>query len=88
MFYLYGRYRAAWEARFRGSDALDYDEVERELKVAQVRADMDDKPADTPHTQGLLKYEPWKVIATFVTPSAAFFSVIGGLLGYLIGRGH
>ena len=62
----------------------DYDAIERELKVAQMRADIENKQADTDYKKGLIKYEPWKVVVSAFAASAAVFGVIGGVLGYFL----
>ena len=56
--------------------------------MALMRADLENKQADTAYKLGLLRYEPWKVFATAVAASAALFGAIGGVLGYLLARVH
>jgi hypothetical protein len=53
-----------------------------------MHADIDNKMADTAYKQGLLKYEPWKLVVSALTASAAVFGVIGGVLGYLLRGVH
>ena len=64
------------------------DANERELRMALMRADLENKQADTAYKLGLLRYEPWKVFATAVAASAPLFGAIGGVLGYLLARVH
>ena len=61
---------------------------ERELRMALMRADLENKQADTAYKLGLLRYEPWKVFTTAVAASAALFGAIGGVIGYLLARMH
>ena len=56
--------------------------------MALMRADLENKQADTTYKLGLLRYEPWKVFTTAVAASAALFGAIGGVLGYLLARVH
>ena len=56
--------------------------------MALMRADLQNKQADTAYEQGLLRYEPWKVFTTAVAASAALFGATGGVLGYLLARVH
>ncbi len=67
---------------------MDYDELERGLKVAQMRADIENKQADTIYKQGLVKYEPWKVVVSALAASAAIFGVLGGIAGYFLRSIH
>jgi len=68
------------------SQSLDADE--RELRMAVMRADLENKQADTAYKLGLLRYEPWKVFTTALAASAALFGSIGAVLGYLLARIH
>ncbi len=54
--------------------------------MAILRADLANKEADTEYKRGLLRYEPWKVFATAITASAAFFGALGGVIGYLLAQ--
>lgn len=56
--------------------------------MAVMRADLENKQADTAYKLGLLRYEPWKVFTTAVAASAALFGSIGAVLGYLLARIH
>jgi hypothetical protein len=50
---------------------------ERRLKILIMRAELDNKRADTEHKRGLAKYEPWKVVIGAFTAGAA---VVGGMV--------
>ena len=45
-----------------------------------MRADIENKQADTAYKQGLLRYEPWKVVTTAF---GAGFALCGGLVALL-----
>jgi hypothetical protein len=60
-------------------------EEERKLKMDQMRADIDNKQADTRYKIRLERLEPWKVIITAVGVVAVLFGVLGGLVGYKVG---
>jgi hypothetical protein len=92
VFLLYGLWGAIWEATgprprlaVGGAGGMVYDaDDEQRLKVMQMHADMDNKMADTAYKQGLLKFEPWKIVISAFAASAAVFGVIGGVLGYFL----
>ncbi len=88
LFFLYGGADATWEAArsaVGGAVGMDYTaDDEQRLKVMQMHADIDNKMADTAYKQGLLKYEPWKIVISAFAASAAVFGVIGGVLGYFL----
>jgi hypothetical protein len=67
---------------------LDYDQVQRELKVTQMPAGIENKNADRAYTQGLPQFEPRNVTATAATATVTVVGVLGGVLRYLIGRRH
>ena len=48
-----------------------------------MRADIDNKGADTAYKQGLLAYEPWKVAFAAFATGAALVGAIVGLESYL-----
>ena len=48
--------------------------------MALMRADLENKQADTAYEQGLLRYEPWKVVTTAF---GAGFALCGGLVALL-----
>lgn len=58
------------------SDDVD----ERELRMALMRADIANKDADTAYKQGLLRYEPWKVIALAAGAGAGAMAAAVGLM--------
>jgi hypothetical protein len=53
-----------------------------------MHADIDNKMADTAYTKRLADYEPWKLVVSALTASAAMFGVIGDVLGYLLRGVH
>ena len=67
---------------------LDYDEIERELKVAQMRADIENKVADSTYTAKLTSTEPTKVMISLALAVAAVVGSVAGRFGYVLGRGH
>lgn len=56
---------------------------ERQLRIEQMRADIDNKRADTEYKRGLLRYEPWKVALTGLGAGAALTLAMIALLNYL-----
>jgi hypothetical protein len=88
VFCLYGGYPRGWEGRVGGWRSLDYDEVERELKVAQMRADIENKGVDTAYKQMLARHEPTKLMISIAVATAAVFGTLFGIFGYILGRGH
>jgi hypothetical protein len=59
------------------------DDEERELhelKVAQMRADIANKEADTAYKQGLLRYEPWKLVLGSAAAGAAMLGAGAGIM--------
>jgi negative regulator of sigma E activity len=65
------------------AEAIDAEE--RELKLDQMRADIQNKRMDTEYKRGLLRWEPWKVMVAALAATAALFGVLGGLAGYRFG---
>jgi hypothetical protein len=63
------------------SDATD---EERELRIALMRADIGNKEADTAYKQGLLRYEPWKVIALAAGAGAGAMAAAVALMTALV----
>jgi hypothetical protein len=63
------------------SDAAD---EERELKVALMKADIANKQADTAYKEGLLRYEPWKVIALAAGAGAGAMAAAVALMTALV----
>jgi RsiW-degrading membrane proteinase PrsW (M82 family) len=55
-------------------------EQEWELKMAVMQAELENKRADTAYKNGLLKYEPWKVVLASFLSGAAVLGAIVGLL--------
>ncbi len=62
--------------------------LEHELKVMTMRADVANKNADTDLKSEQLRWEPWKVVATVFTATAAVFGSVGVVLGYLLHSAH
>ncbi|MGH7212237.1 MAG: hypothetical protein ACREF1_12350 [Acetobacteraceae bacterium] len=60
------------------------EDTERRLRIELMQADI----ANSEYKKGLLKYEPWKVMATVMLATASVFPVVGGVIGYLIGHLH
>lgn len=63
-----------------------------QLKADLMQADIDNKRTDTAYKMGLLRYEPWKVIATSAGAGAGFVIALVALatfafsvMGYRIG---
>ncbi len=46
-------------------------EEEQQLRIELMRADISNKQADTAYKLGLLRYEPWKVVAVAFGAGAA-----------------
>jgi hypothetical protein len=67
-------------------ETLEY--AERRIRIELMQADIANKIADTEYKKGLLEYEPWKVMATVMLATASVFTVLGGIVGYLIGHLH
>jgi hypothetical protein len=64
------------------------DADERDLKMAQLRADVVNKDADTEYKRVLTKSEPFKAFAAILGATAAIVAGVFGALGYILGRGH
>lgn len=60
------------------------DEEERELRMAQMRADIENKVADTAYKRKLVDWEPWKVVLAAFLSGAATLGAIVGLLTLLL----
>jgi hypothetical protein len=68
----------------------DIDDEETELRKRQMRADIANREADTLYQQGLLRYEPWKVVSTAFVAGAAVMGAAVALVCSLMRavRGH
>lgn len=55
-----------------------------ELKVELMQADIENKHADTAYKHGLLRYEPWKVIATTAGATAAVTLALLALATFIL----
>jgi hypothetical protein len=56
----------------------------RELRMELMKADIPNKDADTAYKQGLLKYEPWKLILGGMAAGGAVLGAGAGLMAGLI----
>lgn len=63
------------------------DDEERELRMALMRADIANKTADTALKEGLLRFEPWKVVLAAFLSGAATIGAIVGLLTAILRHG-
>lgn len=52
--------------------------------MAQIRADIANKEADSEYKKGLLKYEPWKVVLGAFLSGAATLGALVGLLTFIL----
>lgn len=59
------------------------DQDEQNARIDQIMADIANKSMDTAYKQGLLKYEPWKLVFTAFAAGAALVGAIVGLESYL-----
>jgi len=59
------------------------EDEERTLRIELLKADIANKQADTEYKRGLLRYEPWKVVAISFGAGAAVMGAAVGLLGAL-----
>lgn len=60
------------------------DDEERELKAQLMTADIANKNADTAYKQGLLRYEPWRIVITALAAGGALFAGGAASLGLLL----
>jgi hypothetical protein len=61
------------------------DELEQDLRIDQMRADIENKRMDTAYKQGLLRFEPWKIgFTAFAAGVAALAAAVGA--GVALGR--
>lgn len=58
---------------------------EHELRIELMEADIANKRADTAYKQGLLRFEPWKIVIAALAAGSILFGALGGLVGYKIG---
>ena len=62
------------------------EQVERELRIALMQADIANEAADTALKNEQRRWEPWKMLATAAGASAALFGALGFLVGYLLAQ--
>ncbi len=70
------------------STATDSGGLEYELKIEQMRADIELKRAQTMKSRQDWRLDPTRVIIQAALATAAIVGTVAGLLGYFIGRGH
>ena len=68
--------------------ATDRDDLEFELKIEQMRTDIDLKRAQIMKSRQDWRLDPTRVIISAFLAGAAIMGAAAGLLGYFIGRGH
>ena len=68
--------------------ATDPGGLEFELKIEQMRADIELKRAQTMKSRQDWRLDPTRVIISAFLAGAAIMGAAAGLLGYFIGRGH
>ena len=56
--------------------------------MAQLRADVANKDADTDYKRIMARSEPFKAMAALMAAVATVVAGVFGVLGYIIGRGH
>lgn len=54
------------------------------LKDEIMRADIANKEADTQYKQGLLRFEPWKIVVTAMAAGGGLFAGGAAALGLLV----
>ena len=64
------------------------DTGERELRMAQLRADAVNKDVRTEYDKAMTRPEPYKAFAAILGATAAIVAGVFGALGYILGRGH
>jgi hypothetical protein len=64
------------------------DAEERELRMAQLRADVENKTADTEYKRVMSRTEPFKAFAATLGAVAAIVAGVFAALGYILGRAH
>jgi hypothetical protein len=62
--------------------------LEHELIVGQMRTDIELEMAQRDRVRQDWRLDPTRVIISAVLATAAIMGAAGGLLGFLIGRGH
>jgi hypothetical protein len=60
---------------------------ERELRMAQMRADIENKGADTTYKRRLADYEPWKLAVSGMVAGAALMGALVALLTLVLRHG-
>ncbi len=64
------------------------DTEERELRMAQLRADVVNKDADTDYKKAMTRSEPYRLFVAILGATAAIVAGVFGAFGYVLGRGH
>ncbi len=70
------------------STATDQGDLGFELKIEQMRVDIELKRAQTMKSRQDWRLDPQRVIIQAALATAAIVGAVAGLLGYFIGRGH
>jgi hypothetical protein len=60
------------------------EDEERDLKGKLLMADIANKEADTAYKQGLLRFEPWKIVVTAMAAGGGLFAGGAAALGLLL----
>ncbi len=66
----------------------DQEALEFELRMEQMKADIDLKQAQALKSKQDWRLDPQKVIIQWALAVAAVFGALGTAFGYLLGRGH
>ena len=66
----------------------DQEALEFELRVEQMRADIDLKQAQALKSKQDWRLDPQRVLIQWAVAVAAVFGAAGTAFGYLLGRGH
>ncbi len=72
-----------WELEI--STALQ-DDAEYEMRMLLMAADIANKNADTAYKDGLLKYEPWKVVIVSADTGAGLMVALTALATFILSR--
>jgi hypothetical protein len=60
------------------------EDEERQLRMELMRADIENKRADTEYKRGLLNYEPWKLILAAFGAGAALMAALTAVVTLLV----
>ena len=63
------------------------DDLERQLRIELMRADITNKTADTAYKTKLTEWEPWKAMAVAAGAGAGLMGVVIGLLTLILRHG-